>query len=65
MRKLFLSLLVLVAFLSLAVPSVVAVDEKSTTPISYDLPYPGMLPDSPVYFVKVARDRVMRFFDFK
>lgn len=27
--------------------------------IEYRLPYPGMLPDSPFYFFKVARDQVM------
>jgi len=27
----------------------------------YVLPYPGMLPDSPLYFLKTLRDRVMEF----
>ncbi len=27
--------------------------------IDYPLPYPGILPDSPFYFLKVARDKVM------
>lgn len=26
--------------------------------VEYDLPYPGILPDSPVYFLKVARDNL-------
>ena len=31
----------------------------SPTPIKYDLPHPGMLPDSPFYKLKVLRDKVM------
>lgn len=31
------------------------------TPIKYDLPYPGLLPDSPLYFLKTARDRLINF----
>lgn len=30
--------------------------------ISYALAYPGLLPDSPIYFLKAARDRVIAFF---
>ncbi len=26
--------------------------------VDYKLPYPGMLPDSPLYFLKVARDQI-------
>jgi hypothetical protein len=26
--------------------------------IAYNLPYPGLLPDSPIYFVKVVRDKI-------
>ena len=29
--------------------------------IDYQLPYPGLLPDSPLYFLKVARDRIIDF----
>jgi len=32
------------------------------TPINYQLPYPGMLPDNPLYFLKVIRDNLMTFF---
>lgn len=27
--------------------------------VRYELPYPGILPDSPLYFLKAARDRVI------
>ncbi|HRN96034.1 MAG TPA: DUF5667 domain-containing protein [Candidatus Levybacteria bacterium] len=29
--------------------------------IQYDFPYPGILPDHPLYFVKVARDHIVGF----
>jgi hypothetical protein len=28
----------------------------AATPVQYDLPYPGMLPNNPLYFLKQARD---------
>lgn len=37
----------------------------TTTPvpeINYTLPYPGILPDNPLYALKAARDRVVSFF---
>ncbi len=34
----------------------------SPTPtIEYQLPYPGLLPDSPLYFLKTFRDRLMSY----
>ena len=30
--------------------------------ISYDLPYPGILPDNPLYFLKALRDNIMGVF---
>lgn len=29
--------------------------------IEYALPYPGLLPDNPLYFLKAARDRIVEF----
>lgn len=36
----------------------------SPTPIilDYQLPYPGLLPDSPLYFLKAARDKIISLF---
>jgi hypothetical protein len=34
----------------------------SPTPIDYQLPYPGMLPDNPLYFLKMFRDNLTAFF---
>ncbi|GIW63408.1 MAG: hypothetical protein KatS3mg091_210 [Patescibacteria group bacterium] len=45
---------------------------KAQTPISqlsrkvfYQLPYPGVLPDNPVYFLKQIRDKISLFFTAK
>jgi hypothetical protein len=34
------------------------VEDKKPDETEYSLPYPGMLPDHPLYFVKMARDRI-------
>ncbi len=31
-------------------------------PVNYQLPYPGILPDNPLYFFKVLRDKIVGFF---
>jgi len=36
--------------------------DLSPTPSSYDLTYPGLLPDNPLYFLKMARDNLLTFF---
>lgn len=30
--------------------------------VSYDLPFPGILPDNPLYFLKALRDNVINYF---
>lgn len=38
--------------------------EISPTPtpkVNYELPYPGLLPDSPIYFLRATRDRIVGF----
>lgn len=47
------------------VPSVSAQDylvDLEPTPVSYQLPYPGLLPTNSFYFLKVTRDNVFGFF---
>ena len=34
----------------------------SPTPVDYQLPYPGMLPNNPLYLLKVFRDNLTAFF---
>lgn len=64
---LILQLLLLIPFSSivLAHPGH-AHDEEATESaqiqdIQYELPYPGMLPDNPLYFLKTMRDAVVKF----
>lgn len=33
----------------------------SAEKVNYELPYPGLLPDNPLYFLRVIRDRVVSF----
>lgn len=46
-------------------PTTLASPTSSLTPteapIKYELPYPGILPDNPLYILKVVRDRVVAF----
>jgi hypothetical protein len=42
----------------------VATSEAKMTKVDYYLPYPGILPDSPLYKLKAARDGVGLFFTF-
>jgi len=35
-----------------------------TPSLEYVLPYPGILPDHPLYFLKVIRDRILLFFTY-
>ncbi len=71
--RLFALLLVTVLFLIISFTQVVPVfaqDVFSPTPtvtpptqpsIDYPLPYPGLLPDNPLYPLKAARDRIISF----
>jgi hypothetical protein len=34
---------------------------SSSKQVNYDLPYPGLLPDSPLYFLRVTRDKIVEF----
>ncbi len=56
----FLSFLFLSGFQNLFAQNI------SPTPkvvhVQYDLPYPGILPDSPLYFLKALRDNLIGFF---
>lgn len=69
MRRLYpifkIATLLSLVFASAVFP--VAADEvsppltPSPSPVAYQLPYPGMLPDNPLYFIKVIRDAVWSF----
>ena len=74
MRLIFLSVVFSLLLLSLSLRSSFAQEElilKEATgssetvsrnkDIEYTLPYPGLLPDSPLYFLKTARDKIVSF----
>lgn len=64
MKKLLL-VLILLLLLSLVPSRAFAKDASlSATPINvvYDLPYPGILPDNPLYYLKAIRDNLLKFF---
>lgn len=73
MKKLLVALFLLIAISFLTV-SAFATDKLSSTSaiatsatstatptIDYALPYPGLLPDNPLYFLKAGRDRLIEF----
>lgn len=57
MKKIFW-LLIFVFVFSL-IPQVSFAQPKKA--VDYELPYPGLLPDSPLYFLKMIRDRLVWF----
>lgn len=66
MKKFFFLLLL---FLIVVPKSTVLADEGTpsamvspTAPNTYTLPYPGILPDNPLYIFKVMRDGIVTFF---
>lgn len=62
MRKYFI-LAVLLISLIFSKTQVISVEEevRPGQEIEYVLPYPGMLPDHPLYFLKVWRDKALLF----
>jgi hypothetical protein len=65
--KKFLVLIILSITFFVNLQSVYAQDALSPTAspsptIDYFLPYPGILPDNPLYFMKALRDKVVSFF---
>lgn len=69
MKKLFVFVLLL--FFVVFPKGVVLADESSASATAsptaamasnYTLPYPGILPDNPLYFLKVLRDNIVVFF---
>lgn len=69
-KQLILSAIVL--FIAIQIPLVTAYAQSATSSSrssvtttgasDYQLPYPGLLPDNPLYFLKVIRDNIISFF---
>lgn len=59
MRKIWLLAFSLLIFLlSYNIPFVYSNSEQK---VNYELPYPGLLPDSPIYFLRIIRDKTVGF----
>lgn len=59
-----LILLILIIFPAMAYFVMESSGASINTPqvkVVYDLPYPGILPDHPLYFLKIVRDRITEF----
>lgn len=57
----YCSIVLLLFFFSVAASNAVFAQEQDVEGVKYELPYPGLLPDSPLYFLKTARDRIISF----
>lgn len=55
-------LLIAIVALTLIVVPVFAQTSIQSDQVNYNLPYPGILPDNPLYGLKAFRDRVIEFF---
>ena len=64
MRKICLVSSLLIFLLSFTTLRGAFAQETAPTPspkVNYELPYPGLLPDSPLYFLRIIRDKVVSF----
>lgn len=68
MRKISLLVFTILIFLlssniSFATSNVAVAESDSAVAknVDYELPYPGLLPDSPIYFLKIIRDKMAGF----
>jgi hypothetical protein len=68
MKKIRLSILALLIFLlsfysssfkAYAITESLSATPSSTPEVNYELPYPGLLPDSPLYFLRAIRDKIV------
>ena len=61
-KKLLLSLILFFALVSVSSAQEISPTPiPSPTPVEYDLAFPGMLPDHPLYKLKVLRDKIVLF----
>lgn len=62
--RLILILIILIIFPAMTYFVMESSGASINTPqekVVYDLPYPGILPDHPLYFIKIIRDRITEF----
>lgn len=63
-RKMFVIFTALILTLGLQMilkVRILAFDENTTSTVEYALPYPGVLPDNPLYVLKRFRDAILEF----
>lgn len=58
----FIAIIVTLSFAVLFVNSSFAQTQIQSANVDYQLPYPGLLPDNPLYVLKTFRDKVISFF---
>lgn len=66
MIRKFLSLFLILFFFLFIISSIYLFSYSQSITLSqskviYDLPYPGILPDHPLYYFKILRDRILEF----
>jgi hypothetical protein len=70
MRRIFILafsfIIFLLSFSIISVTKTFAVTESliaspSSQPVNYELPYPGLLPDNPLYSLRAIRDKIISF----
>lgn len=66
MKKLFiLTLIILSSFVFITTKAFAkeeATQAAEIIQVEYELPYPGILPDNPLYYLKAIRDNLLKFF---
>ena len=61
MKKILISLSLLIFLLSFNISFAEVLSPTPPPKVNYELPYPGLLPDHPLYFLRIARDRIVDF----
>jgi hypothetical protein len=62
MKKLLLGILLILFFFNSQKSFAQSTPSAQISNVQYDLPYTGILPDSPLYFLKALRDNVLALF---
>ena len=61
MKKILVSLSLLIFLLSFNISFAQEISPTPNPKVNYELPYPGLLPDHPLYILKIIRDRIVDF----
>ena len=66
-KKITLGIILLLVLSQISMTTVFAdedtnASQTASSSVNYDLTYPGILPDNPLYFLKMAKDNLLSFF---